>query len=102
MKYQLILQLPASSVKDYDEMINLEEAIVERLGELGDVDGHDAGSGEINIFVLTNDPQLVFERIRGLFNTKKTMPDFKVAYREIGKNDFTIIHPFGLPHFAIK
>ena len=47
--YQLALQLPASSIKDYDAMIELEETIMSSLGNLGKVDGHDAGSGEMNI-----------------------------------------------------
>jgi len=29
------------------------------------------------------------------------MPDLKVAYREIGQDDFTILHPAGLTRFAI-
>lgn len=45
MKYQLVLQLPASSVMDYREMIEIEETIIEGFCELGDVDGHDAGAG---------------------------------------------------------
>ncbi len=101
MKYQLVLQLPASSIKDYDEMIKLEEAIIKGLGDLGDVDGHDAGSREMNIFVLTNKPQLAFERVKAVLGTGDFMPDLKVAYREIGKNDFTIIHPSGLTRFTI-
>lgn len=44
MKYQLVLQLPAASIKDYDAMIELEDAIIESLGGVGEVDGHDAGS----------------------------------------------------------
>jgi hypothetical protein len=34
MKYQLILQLPASSAEDYDEMVELEEAIIGNLANL--------------------------------------------------------------------
>ena len=33
--------------------------------------------------------------------TKDFMPDLKVAYREVGKDEFTILHPTGLTHFAI-
>jgi len=29
------------------------------------------------------------------------MPDLKVAYREIGKDGFTILHPAGLTRFVI-
>jgi hypothetical protein len=50
MKYQLIVQWPAYSVKDYDEMICFEEALINHMGGLALLDGHDAGSGEMNIF----------------------------------------------------
>ena len=101
MKYQLVLQLPASSVKDYDAMIELEEAILRRLGNIGTVDGHDAGSGEINIFILTDHPTLAFERVKQVLGTKDFMPELKVAYREIGIDGFTILHPADLSHFGI-
>lgn len=101
MKYQLVLQLPASSIKDYDEMIELEETIIKGLGKLGTVDGHDAGVGEVNIFVFTNDPQLSFERIKALLGTGDFMPELRVAFREVGKDEFTILHPTDLTNFAI-
>ena len=101
MKYQLILQLPASSAEDYDEMIVLEEIIIGNLGNLGCVDGHDAGSDEMNIFILTDSPKAAFDRIRQIPAMKDVMPDLKIAYREIGKDDFTILHPAGLTRFSI-
>jgi hypothetical protein len=101
MKYQLVLQLPASSIKDYDAMIELEETVMRNLGNFGAVDGHDAGSGEMNIFVLTDHPKLAFEGIKRVLGTKDFMPDLKVAYREIGKDEFTILYPAGLSYFAI-
>ena len=101
MKYQLVLQLPASSVEDYDGMVELEETIIKELGSLGDVDGHDIGSDEANIFIMTDEPKLAFERIQTLVGMKYLMPDMKVAYREVGKETFTMIHPLGLAHFAI-
>ena len=56
MKYQLVLQFNASSIEDFDAMVALEEDIERVLGENHEVDGHDYGSGEMNIFVHTNDP----------------------------------------------
>jgi len=101
MKYQLILQLPASSAEDYDEMVELEEAIIGNLANLGCVDGHDAGSGEMNIFILTDSPKVAFDRISQISAVRNVMPKLKVAYREIGKDDFIILHPAGLTRFAI-
>src|SRR5437867_1746605 len=101
MKYQLVLQLPASSIKDYDEIVELEESIMKSLGNLGNVDGHDAGSGEMNIFILTDHPKPALERIKQLLGTRDFMHDLKVAYRVIGMDEFTILHPADLTHFAI-
>ena len=82
-------------------MIELEEVIMRSLGNLGKVDGHDAGSGEMNIFILTEHPKLAFERVKQVLGTKDFMPDLKVAYREVGKEEFTILHPAGLTNFSI-
>jgi hypothetical protein len=101
MKYQLILQWPAASIKDYDSMIEIEEAIIKGLGSLGKADGHDAGSGETNIFIFTNHPQIAFERIKSVLGTEDFMPDLKAAYRQIGSDHFVIICPHGLNHFSI-
>ncbi len=98
MKYQLVLQLPASSIKDYDAMIELEETIRRSLENVGRVDGHDAGSGEMNIFIFTDHPKLAFERVKQVLGTNDFMPELKVAYREVGKDDFTILHPARLTY----
>lgn len=101
MKYQLVLQIPASSMKDYDEMVEFEEAIMESLGNLGVVDGHDAGSGEMNIFILTDYPTRAFERIKELLGTRDFLADLKAAFRVVGKDEFTILQPADLTSFAI-
>ena len=82
-------------------MIELEDGIMTSLGNLGQVDGHDAGSGEMNIFILTDQPKLAFEHLKQALGTKDLMPELKAAYREIGDDEFTILHPTGLSHFAI-
>jgi hypothetical protein len=101
MEYQLILQWPASSIKDYDTMIEIEEAVIKGLGTLGNVDGHDAGSGEMNIFIFTDHPQLAFDRIKSLLGTRDFMPDLKAAYRQTGTDDFAIVYPDDLAQFSI-
>jgi len=82
-------------------MVEFEEAIMEGIGDLGEVDGHDAGSGETNIFILTDEPKAAFERVKRLSGTRAFMADLKVAYRLIGDEKFIVLHPTGLAHFAI-
>jgi hypothetical protein len=98
---ELVLQWPASSIKDYDTLIELEEGIIASLDNLGKVDGHDMGVGEMNIFIRTDHPKLAFEKIKSLLGTKDFMPDLKAAFRDIGKDNFTVIHPADLNHFAL-
>jgi hypothetical protein len=99
--YQLVLQLPGSSLKDYDAMVQLESLINAGLGNLGSADGHDMGMGEMNIFVHTDHPELAFEKIKSLIGTRDFMPDLKVAFRNVGKDNYTILHPAGLKEFKI-
>lgn len=68
-KQQLVLQLPANSVKDYDTLIDLENTIAAGLKNLGEIDGHDSGAGEMNIFVHTDNSKLAFEKIKSLIGT---------------------------------
>ena len=99
--HELVLQLPGSSIKDYDSLIELEDSIIRDLGTVGKVDGHDMGVGEMNIFVRTDHPKLAFEKIKSILGTRDFMPQLKAAYRDVGGDTFTIIYPSTLEHFSI-
>jgi hypothetical protein len=101
MKYQLVLQFSVASIEDYDLLISLEDRFAESLGDLGYVDGHDAGTGEMNIFIVTDQPERTFERVKANLN-RDCYQSAKIAYREIGKDQYTILHPQGLDRFAIS
>jgi hypothetical protein len=102
MEYLLVLQLPSfSSVGEYDLLISLEESIRESIGGIATVDGHDIGSGEMNIFLFTENPKLAFERIKTMPSVAKHVPDMKVGYREVGEDEYTPLYPEGLKLFAV-
>ncbi len=61
MQYQLVLQFPLAEDFDFDALIELETKLTFELGSVHDVDGHDIGSGEVNIFILTNNPDEAFK-----------------------------------------
>jgi hypothetical protein len=63
MQYQLTLQFRGDSLGDYDAMVALEGELTEQVGDSADVDGHDCGSGETNIFIFTPDPAAPFQRL---------------------------------------
>jgi hypothetical protein len=61
MKYQLVLQwILGSFANDYDSLIAAEALLIEKMADRSTVDGHASGSGEMNIFILTDDPHASF------------------------------------------
>lgn len=64
MKYVLVLQFKPSSEAQFDELIDFEEHLTANLTGFADVDGHDFGSGEMNIFILCNEPLNTFREVR--------------------------------------
>lgn len=102
MEYMLVLQWPSSSsVSDFDLLISLEDAIRESLGDLGTVDGHDIGSGEMNIFVFAEDPTLTFDYIKTIPSITSYLSDLKAGYRDIEEDEYTPIYPSDLEKFAV-
>ena len=95
MKYQLVLQFRGDSLEDFDEMIALEEELAEKLGNSADVDGHDMGSGERNIFIFTSDPARTFSEARLVLERAGTLQSVTAAYRPVRGEEYTIIWPEG-------
>ena len=101
MRFQLVLQLPFASLEDYDALIALEEQVSATLGDSGDVDGHDAGSGEMNIFIFTDEPVLAFARIAAGLGSSGLMANLKAGYRERGAEVFVALYPKDLREFGV-
>ena len=96
MRYQRVLQFPHGSLADYDAMILLEDRIDEALGALGELDGHDAGSGEMTIFFYTPEPKAAFTTIAAL----PVMATLKAAYRDVDDR-YVVPHPAGSTDFDV-
>jgi len=73
----------------------------EDIGDHGNVDGHDIGSGEMNIFIFTEDPKATFERVKNIGSIPNHMNNLKAGYREVGEDDFVPLYPEGLDHFSV-
>ena len=99
--YQLVLQLRSSAREAFDAMVRLEEPLELLLGDLATVDGHDAGVGEVNVFILTDHPIRVFDKVRVLPEVARLLPNLRVAYRRIGEDEFQVLHPTGPYEFKI-
>jgi hypothetical protein len=101
MKFQLILQFPAHSIDDFDRLIAVENAIEESIGMLGEVDGHDAGSGEMNLFIFTDDPISCFDKIKMMPELQPLLSELKAAYREETREAYSVIYPGSSTPFSV-
>ena len=93
MQYQLTLQFRGDTLGDYDAMIALENELIEELGETADLDGHDCGSGETNIFIFTSEPIAAFHHVRAVLERTKHLHAVTAAFREIDGERYTVIWP---------
>ncbi len=101
MKYQLVLQLPAGSLADYDRLIELEDVITDGLSDIGVVDGHDYGSREMNVFIHTDEPAVASERARSLLSGRAGLGQLKAGYRHFDDDNYLSIFPTGLKKFSV-
>lgn len=95
MDHQLVLQFHGDSLEDLDAAVALEDELGDALGDTAEVDGHDTGSGETNIFIFTSDPAATFQQIKPLLTKAKRLDKLTAAYRETDGEDYTVIWPEG-------
>lgn len=93
VRYQLVLQFRGDGLGNHDKLIALENRLIEALSHSADVDGHDCGSGEANIFIFNFDPAATFCRLRQTLREKGCLGAVTAAYREIDGEDYTVIWP---------
>ena len=101
MKYQLVMQFPEAIYGDLDYIAELEEKFDDSLVD-AEVDGHDIGNGEVNIFIHTNHPMETFEATKNILEEEGL--DFnaiKIAYREFANEQYIPIWPSDLTDFTI-
>ena len=102
--YQLVVQFPRAGAdsKRFDELIELEEQIDVALAAqtIAELDGHDAGSGEFNLFIFCNAPRAVFDDIRPLIERVAPPADFRTAYRSLDDDDEGTYHVLWPPDLA--
>lgn len=95
VSFQLVFQFPAESLADYDAMIALEDQLITVLGSSAQVDGHDCGAGESNIFVFTDHPTSTFELARPSLERAGCLSSVRVGYRSVAGEEYTTLWPEG-------
>ena len=102
MKYQLVLQFSANSMLEFDSLVSLETKLMEKLGEIGVVDGHDFGRGTFNIFVLTDEPAKTFAQAHQFILSEGIPNRLRSAYRETNGEDYVVLWPLSLMNFSVS
>jgi hypothetical protein len=101
MKYQLVLQFPAKSREDFDRFVAIEDSLIEELGDLATVDGHDFGMGKFNIFVFTDEPNAAFGKARRIAESQGVAKVMRSAYRELEGEVYVILWPPSGTEFSV-
>lgn len=103
-KYQLVLQWPNTDPTDFEHLVYFENTLESRLSRhLGRVDGHDIGSGEMNIFIVTDRPEEAFAECRALIRSSRLVSGLSAGYRPFDGEEYTRLWPEAeLAPFAIK
>ena len=89
----LALQFRGDDLPDFDSMINLEGELASCLGTTAQVDGHDMGSGEINIFIITAEPKKTFLLVKPLLERSQGFETLRAAYRGLDSEEYTMLWP---------
>jgi hypothetical protein len=101
MRYQLVVQVKPATSEDFGRLVNWEDALAEHLASSADVDGHDLGAGEFNIFIFSENPSATFRTIQAVPQTSLLQLSIVAAYRPIDGEEYVVLWPPDLKGFSI-
>lgn len=102
MRHILVLQWSGSTEVDFGALLEMEDVLEARFGEAGTVDGHDFGSGEMNLFIETDQPSEAFARAESILGDRAEWAGVRAASREATGEFYEVLWPPGLSDFKIK
>jgi len=102
VSYMLVIQWSSEVFADFDSMIRTEESLCEGLSKSHEVDGHDSGAGQTNIFVVTDAPQDAFSEIKPILQAQGKWDGVRIAFRSSYGDGYSILWPESLREFVVK
>jgi hypothetical protein len=90
-EYQVVFEFPGDDLDDFDRVIALEAMLEEELVS-GEIDGHDAGEGVVNIFIFTREPRRCFEEVMQIMTGSKPRPS-AAGYRDVEAESYVRLLP---------
>ena len=95
MPFQLVLQFVGHACPALEDLVALEDELQGHMPSNAVVDGHDIGSDEANIFVLTSDPAVTFSAMIPVLRERGRLKGLRVAYRAEASEDYVNLWPEG-------
>lgn len=102
MRHILVLQWPGSTEADFEALVEMEDALEARFGASGTVDGHDFGSGEMNLFIETDRPSEAFAKAKAILGDRAEWALVRAASREASGETYDVLWPPELTDFNVK
>ncbi|MFC2954176.1 hypothetical protein ACFOOP_19730 [Marinicaulis aureus] len=111
-KIQIVVQfddatpLPENALENYsegekDDIFALEELLEKNSGDTYEVDGHDFGSGTVNIFLYCINPDPAVRRLLSLIDSHKLMPEIRIGIADTGRGRLRAVYPPELREFDL-
>jgi hypothetical protein len=101
MRHILVLQWLGTSEADYEALLEMEDELENSPSDHLSVDGHDFGSGEMNIFIETDNPALAFADAEAILGGRPRWAEVRAAHRGETGETYTVLRPAGQTDFAV-
>lgn len=95
MQYQLVLRFRNASLERPGDILLLERALADTLGDTAKLDGYDTGTRDTNLFIISSDPASTFRRSKPALQALSLLDKVTAAYRLEGGARFTVVWPLG-------
>ena len=92
--FQLVIQFAPWSGHDFDDLVRLEDQLGSVIPK-GAIDGHDLGSGEANIFILTDAPASVLDLCVPPITEAGLLWKFSAGCRSLDQDEYSRMWPVG-------
>ncbi|MGC4089427.1 MAG: hypothetical protein QM756_16370 [Polyangiaceae bacterium] len=102
MKYMLVLQWPALGLQSLDALVEIEDTLRGSLARGHAVDGHDMGTGEANIFIVTKNPRAAFSSVRDILSGNDCWRLMRSGYRSLKTDEYSPLWPEALDVFDVN
>lgn len=92
MQSQLVLKFRRPAL-DTASVATLEQHLRDTLGDSVEMDGHNEGVRDIDVFIISEDPASTFRRCKPVLEQMQLLDRVVAAHRFVGGLQFKVIWP---------